>query len=127
MGTERGEPRERFVSEPIVPIPGSFLPGPMAVGEPGIPLRFRWRRREYEVARVLDTWKTTGACRNGSGERYVRRHGYRIETTDGTRMRIAFDRQPRAGRSRRRWWLVAMSRGDSPGGVGGGEGGGHGP
>jgi len=99
---------KEFVSEPIIPVGGSFDTAAMATGEPGLPARFRWRETDYEVARVLDRWKTTGACRHGSGEQYVRRHWYRVEATDGTLMEIYFDRQPRTGRSKQRWWLAAI-------------------
>ena len=99
---------KEFVSEPITPAGGSFDTAAMAAGEPGLPARFRWRETEYEVARVLDTWKTTGDCHHGSGEQYVRRHWYRVEATDGTLMEIYFDRQPRSGRSKARWWLATI-------------------
>jgi phosphoribosylglycinamide formyltransferase-1 len=107
-------PSERFVSEPIVPIGGSFATSAMATGEPGLPMRFQWRGAEYEVARIIEKWKTTGECRSGSDERYVRKHWYRIATTDGTEMKIYFERQPRPGRDKkRRWWLATVSREES--------------
>jgi len=109
MTAETDGQRDRFVSEPIEAVTGSFATGAMATGEPGLPLRFRWRDTEYEVVRLIEKWKTTGRCRNGSAEQYVRRHWYRIETRDGTQMRIYFDRQPRGGRSAKRWWLAAVS------------------
>jgi hypothetical protein len=99
---------KEFVSEPIVPVGGTFDTSAMASGEPGLPERFRWRDSEYEVARVLERWKTTGACRNGSDEQYVRKHRFRVELTDGTQMELYFDRQPRSGRSKQRWWLAAI-------------------
>ncbi len=95
--------REKFVSEAIIP---TALAAPAVIGEPGIPIRFRWRDADYEIARVIEKWKTAGDCRHGSGERYVRRHWFLVETTDGTEMRIYFERQPRAGQSRKRWWLA---------------------
>ena len=106
------EPADRhhkeFVSESITPVEGSFVTSPMAAGEPGLPLRFRWRDTEYEVAEVLDTWKTTGACHHGSPEQYVRKHWFRVETTDGTRFEIYFDRQPRSRHTKQRWWLASI-------------------
>jgi hypothetical protein len=68
----------------------------MARGEPGLPQKFRWRQKEFMVAEVLEQWKDHGNCRNGSGERYVRKHGYRIRTADGTVMILYFQRS--AGR-----------------------------
>jgi hypothetical protein len=70
----------------------------MARGEPGLPQKFRWRNAEYTVAEVLEQGKDHGDCRHGSGERYVRRHSYRIRTTDGTVMNLYFQRS--AGRGK---------------------------
>lgn len=64
----------------------------MASGVPGVPRHFRWRERAYTVARVLGTRKDTGPCTSGSGERYVRRHFFDIETTDGERMTLSVSR-----------------------------------
>jgi phosphoribosylglycinamide formyltransferase-1 len=80
----------------------------MATGEPGLPMRFRWRDSEYEVERIIDTWKTTGPCRNGGSEQYVRKHWFRVETTDGAEMQIYFDRQPRSRQNKKRWWLATV-------------------
>jgi len=96
--------RQKFVSEAIIP---TLLAAPAVIGEPGIPIRFHWRDAEYEIARVIEKWKTTGDCRHGSGERYVRRHWYRVETTDGTEMRIYFERQARSKQNKKRWWLAS--------------------
>jgi hypothetical protein len=83
----------------------------MAVGEPGLPWRFVWGGREHEVAQVLDRWKTTSRCRSGSDEQYVRKHWFRLRTTDGDQMTVYFERQARSGRERKaRWWLYSVSR-----------------
>ncbi len=99
---------KHFVSEPIVPVGASFDAASMSGGEPGLPARFVWRGAEYRVAHVLEKWKTTGACRHHSGEQYVRRHWFRVQTTDGTQMEIYFDRQPRSRQGKQRWWLAAI-------------------
>jgi phosphoribosylglycinamide formyltransferase-1 len=101
---------DKFISEAIIPDNTSFDTSAMAGGEPGLPARFRWRDTDYEVARVLEKWKTTGDCRNGSPEQYVRKHWFRIETADGTGMVIYFDRQPRAKQNKKRWWLATISQ-----------------
>jgi phosphoribosylglycinamide formyltransferase-1 len=80
----------------------------MCAGEPGLPLRFLWRGTQYEVARVVEKWKTTGPCRHGSGEQYVRKHWFRVELTDGSRMEIYFDRQARTRQKLQRWWLASL-------------------
>jgi ribosomal protein S18 acetylase RimI-like enzyme len=111
-GSRPAEPaalhHKEFVSEVITPVDASFVTSAMSTGEPGLPLRFRWRGAQYDVARVLETWKTTGPCRNGSKEQYVRKHWFRVETTDGLEMEIYFDRQPRSRQTRQRWWLASI-------------------
>ncbi len=99
-------PGHQFVSERFEPCADTFDTARMATGEPGLPRRFRWRGETYEVARILDAWKTDGPCISGSGERYVRRHWYHIATTDGGEMRLYFDRSPKPGAAKQRWWIA---------------------
>lgn len=102
---------EKFVSEPIKPVVETFDTDRMATGEPGLPRQFEWRGHTVEVKAVRRTWRDTGPCRHGSGEQYVRKHWFEVETVaDGT-MKIYFDRQPRGGRKAPRWWLFSV---DSP-------------
>ncbi len=96
-----------FISEPITP-DGSFDPTGMASGEPGLPGRFRWRGREWIVAGVLETSREYGDCKHGSGERYLRRHCFRLRTTDGHVLRIYFQRSFGRGRPSARWWLRSI-------------------
>ena len=99
--------RPGFVSEPITPLEASFDTAGMARGEPGLPRKFRWRGREFTVAEVLEQAKQYGDCAHGSGERYVRRHAYRIRTTEGQIMRVYFQRSFGRGRvtTKGRWRL----------------------
>jgi len=101
--------QEQFISEAITPVPGTTDTRGMSRGEPGLPERFTWRDQEYEVAEVTSQWKDTGGCHHGSAERYVRKHWFEIRTTDGTEMRIYFERQPRRGQTKQRWWLQAVT------------------
>ncbi len=82
----------------------------MACGEPGVPQRFRWRGRDLEVAEVLGSWKEHGDCTHGSGERYVRKHSYRLRMRDGIVLEVYFQRS--FGRSKNRgqprWWVRSM-------------------
>ena len=101
---------EEFVSEEIQPVPGTFDASGMAAGEPGLPGRFLWQNREYAVADVLEKWKSTGRCRTGSEEYYVRRHWFRARVESGEIMTIYFERQPRSPRERlKRWWLYSVA------------------
>ena len=102
---------DEFVGEKIQPVRTTTSTRHMAAGEPGLPRRFVWRGREYAVRRILEKWKTTGPCRSGSDEMYVRKHWFRILTDDGTEMKLYFERQPRSGRERAaRWWLYTARR-----------------
>jgi hypothetical protein len=99
---------KEFISEPVVPVGGLFDAAAMASGEPGLPAQFVWRGDTYAVARVLDRWKTVGECRHHSGEKYVRKHWFRVQLTDGAQMELYFDRQPRTRQKKQRWWLAAI-------------------
>jgi Domain of unknown function (DUF6504) len=102
--------QERFVSEAIRPLGESTDTRGMAAGEPGLPHRFAWNDLEYEVAEVLETWKTTSGCSHGAAEEYVRKHWFRIRTTDDSEMKIYFERQARSVAQRAtRWWLFTIA------------------
>jgi len=106
---------EEFVSEPIKPVAGTFDAGGMTRGEPGLPQRFVWRDKEYTLAAVLEVWKEDGPCRSGGGEMYLRKHWYKIQTEQGPRMTIYFERQARSKRhSKARWWLYTIEREKRP-------------
>jgi hypothetical protein len=100
---------ERFVSEPIQPVEGTFDPAGMTRGEPGLPKRFTWRDNEYTVSAVLEVWKEDGPCRSGSSEMYLRKHWFRVATEQGLEMTLYFERQPRSKRQgKARWWLYTV-------------------
>jgi hypothetical protein len=97
---------ERFIGDPIRPVPGTGDAAMMARGLPGLPRKFTWRGQGVEVAEVIGTRRTLGSCRHGSGEKYVRRHWFMIRTTNGATMTLYCDRQARRGQSAKaRWWL----------------------
>ena len=101
---------EEFVSEPIVPVAGTFDATGMTRCEPGLPSRFVWREQEYTTADVLEAWKETGPCRSGGAEQYLRKHWFNIRTDDGLEMTIYFESQPR-GKNKTRWWLYTVKGG----------------
>lgn len=101
-----------FVSEPITPIMESMDTARMARGGPGLPMRFVWRGTEYEVAQVLETWRELSPCHSGADERYVRKHWFKVVTSDNDTMRIYCERQPRTRQQRKkRWWLYSIATG----------------
>lgn len=103
-------PTERFVSEALAPVAGTFDTGLMAAGGPGLPRAFVWRGKTLEIAAVVRTWQETGPCHHGSPEVYVRKHWFEVRTRGGNVLRLYFDRQPRGGRGAARWWLFSIDR-----------------
>ncbi len=102
-----GSTKESFVGEAIIPEDISFCRSPMATGKPGLPRTFSWKGRRYSVVEVLEEWKESGECRHGSGERYVRKHWFRVRTTEDLEMKIYFERQKRSSGGSR-WRLYSM-------------------
>jgi hypothetical protein len=104
--------KETFIGEAITPEDVSFSASPMAAGKPGLPSQFSWRRKRFSVIEVLEEWKEAGDCRHGSGERYVRKHWFRIKTKEGQEMKLYFERQGRSsGGSRWRLYSILSAEG----------------
>ena len=80
----------------------------MAQGKPGLPSHFTWRKNQFAISEVLDEWKESGPCRNGSNESYLRKHWFRIRNNEGMEMKLYFERQPRS--KSRRWQLYSIQR-----------------
>jgi len=99
---------ERLISEALIPAVDTCDTSRMASGGPGLPREFTWRGKVLGVKSVLRTWNDTGPCRNGSDERYVRKHWFEVLTDDGEVMKVYFDRQPRGGAKAPRWWLFSL-------------------
>lgn len=105
---------KHFIGEPIEPVIESMDTRRMATGEPGLPMRFRWRGEEHEIAAVLEQRRQTGRCTSGSDEQYVRKHWYRVRTAAGVEMKLYFERQARSARERTaRWWLHSIVRAEA--------------
>jgi hypothetical protein len=101
---------ERFIGQGIVPEDVSFSASPMAMGKPGLPREFSWNGMRFSVMEVLEEWKEAGDCRHGSGERYVRKHWFRVKTGEDQEMKIYFERQGRSsGGSRWRLYSIRSS------------------
>lgn len=98
---------ETFIGEAIHPEDMSFSLSPMAMGKPGLPGKFSWKGKSISVLAVLEEWKEAGDCRHGSGERYVRKHWFRIRTTEDLEMKIYFERQRRSSGGSR-WRLYSL-------------------
>ena len=105
FSSDSGDRKDRLISEPVAPAAGSFDAAAMASGVPGVPAAFAWRGREYRVARILETGKSLRSCRNGSGERYINKHYYRVETESGETMTLY---RTRSGSKRDSWILYTL-------------------
>ncbi len=100
---------EKFISETIKPLAGTFNSAAMTRGEPGLPKGFVWRDNEYKIAEVLEVWKETGPCKSGGPEQYLRKHWYKIRTDNGLEMTLYFERQARSkSQKKTRWWLYTI-------------------
>ncbi len=106
MNSKGQSTRETFVGEPIIPERMSVLAAPMEIGKPGLPRDFTWKGRRFSILEVMEEWKQTGDCRHGPGERYVRKHWFRVRTTDDLEMKIYFERQKRSSGGSR-WRLYS--------------------
>lgn len=100
--------KETLISESIAPVKGAFTVLPMAIGEPGVPQKFSWRKKQFIVVEILEKWKELGDCKHGSGERYLRKHWYRLRTDSNLEMKIYFERQSRSP-ARSRWRLYSIT------------------
>ncbi len=105
-----------FVAEPLEPVGGAFDTAAMGTGLPGLPNAFRWRDQEFQIAAELGSWKHS-ASYNGTvgGQRYLRRHYWRLRMSDGSAWTVYFIRHtPRSGSSRRRWFIYIREPAESP-------------
>jgi hypothetical protein len=101
-------PEERFVSEPIVPEPGSFSTEGMARGLASMPGAFTWRGRRYRVVEQLEEHKVSGPeGGRADGERYLRRQVFRVRLDSGEVATIYVLRDSRVGK--RRWFLYSLA------------------
>ncbi len=101
--------KERFISECIRPVEGTFMSADVPIGEPALPGKFLWRDTEYEVADVLEKWRETSPCKSGAKENYARKHWFRFTTKCGCEMKVYFERQPRSkSQAKSRWWLFTL-------------------
>jgi hypothetical protein len=106
----------QFVSEPIQPRRQTFDLGSMGRGEPGLPRGFTWRGHSYEIAEKIKAWKhSEPEGGRSAGQRYLRRHYYRLRMSDGSIWTVYFTRQPPgSGPAKSRWFLYTVDR-PSPG------------
>lgn len=103
---------EEFVSELLMPLAGTFDAGAMATGVPGLPSGFAWHGQTYAIVDRLETWKQSGPeIGRLDGERYLRRHYFRLRMSDGSIWTVYFVRHtPRGGSAKSRWYLYKVEQ-----------------
>lgn len=110
------EPRQpEFVSECIRPDRAAGDAGAMSKGLGGLPAGFTWRDRHYRICVVLAEWKRSEAeGGRATGERYYRRHYFRVRVDTGQVMTLYFVRKVKSGeRATARWWLYSIEPTDA--------------
>ena len=101
--------RVDFVSEPISPDVGTFDTAAMATGTPGLPTGFSWRDRHYQIGEILSAWKASESCTHSSGERYLRKHFWKVRLDTGEIATLYALRKVKSGENtKRRWWLYTL-------------------
>lgn len=101
-----------FISETIQPNAGSGDVKAMARGLAGLPTGFTWRERSYRIRDVLAEWKQSEHCHHRrNGERYYKKHYYRVRVDTGETMTLYVIRHTKAGENpRNRWRLFSIER-----------------
>jgi len=92
-----------FVSRPIAPAGEGFIT-PATGSEPPVPRAFIWDGRTLVITAVLRSWRSSKGDR---GDNYLKRHWFELETSDGARIEVYYDRETRRGASA--WWLYTIS------------------
>lgn len=100
-----------FVSEPICPDAGTFDAAAMATGTPGLPTGFSWRDRHFQIGEVLSAWKASESFNHAGGERYLRKHFWKVRLNTGEIATVYALRKVKAGENtKRRWWLYTLEQ-----------------
>jgi hypothetical protein len=100
--------KEKFISEVIKPVIDTCDTSRMSVGTPGLPGEFIWRGEKVTITETLRTWRSTGACRHGSGEQYARRQWFEVKTAKHGVMKIYFNRSTLGRTKEMGWWLYTV-------------------
>lgn len=104
-------PHNEFISEPITPDARTFDAAAMATGVPGLPTGFTWRDRHFQIDAIISSWKESESCTHGSGERYLRKHFWKVRVMTGETMTLYALRKVKRGENpKQRWWLYTIEQ-----------------
>ena len=92
----------RFVSRQLAPAGDGFVT-PATGGEPPVPRAFIFERATLTIASIVRTWRSS---KNDRGDTYLKRHWFELETDDGKRLEVYYDRAAARGQSP--WWLYTI-------------------
>jgi hypothetical protein len=92
----------RFISAPLKP--GDAYVTEASGSEPPVPSSFKWKEGEFHVITVLRAWRSSKTDR---GDTYLKRHWFELQTAEGPRIEVYYDREAPKGASH--WWLYALS------------------
>ena len=92
----------RFVSAPLIPTGEGFVTAADGSAPP-VPTAFTWKEGEFHVTQVLRSWRSTKTDR---GDAYLKRHWFELQTAEGARIEVYYDREARKGASH--WWLYTL-------------------
>lgn len=68
-----------------------------------MPAAFVWEGETLTVNKVVRNWRSTKSDR---GDNYLKRHWFELETAEGPRIEVYFDREARRGAPQ--WWLYTI-------------------
>ena len=68
-----------------------------------MPAAFVWEGKTLTVNKVVRSWRSTKSDR---GDNYLKRHWFELETAEGSRIEVYFDREARRGAPQ--WWLYTI-------------------
>jgi hypothetical protein len=100
---------EQFISEAIKPVIDTCDTKGMSIGMPGLPKEFIWRKEKVIITETLRTWRSTGACRHGSGEQYARKQWFEVKTAKHGTMKIYFNRSSPGRIKEMGWWVYTIN------------------
>lgn len=102
-------PESEFVSESITPDAGTHDAAAMARGQAGLPKGFTWRGTHFTIVETISEWKASEAENHAGGERYYRKHYWKVRVDTGQTMTLYAVRRPKPGENpKRRWWLYTV-------------------
>jgi hypothetical protein len=110
------QPNAELVSEAISPDAGTFDARAMARGQPGLPTGFTWRGAHHTIVERIEDWKQSESSNHSrSGEKYYRKHFYRVRTNRGEIVTLYAVRHLKPGENaRKRWWIYTIERAETP-------------